>query len=69
MTVSYAPMFCFGDYETQGNAERYATEAEAERSARERFAVWTMPTDWFIKETMDEVTYCYTDTGRTSLKA
>jgi hypothetical protein len=58
-------MFRFGDYETSGNAERYATEAEAERSARARFNVWTMPTGWFVQETSDPVTYAYDDkTGR-----
>tara|TARA_R110000787_G_scaffold226661_1_gene334473 strand:+ start:141 stop:494 length:354 start_codon:yes stop_codon:yes gene_type:complete len=68
--VSYAPMFNFGDYETQGNGERYATEAEAEKSARARFNVWTMPTGYFVKETNDPVNYRFSTTfGRVMIES
>tara|TARA_R110000751_G_scaffold153886_2_gene258966 strand:- start:158 stop:376 length:219 start_codon:yes stop_codon:yes gene_type:complete len=57
MAKSFAPMFNFGDYETQGNAERYATREEAERSAQDRFMVWMTPSGWFVQETDDPVNY------------
>lgn len=57
MTKSYRPMFRFGSDETQGNAQRFATYDEAENSARNRFLKWTMPTDYFVEESDDEVNY------------
>ena len=53
-TVSYAPMFNFGDTETHGNAQRFATEQEAYDSAQDRYRVWTMPTGFFVAETNDQ---------------
>ncbi len=55
--VSYAPMFNFGDTETKGNAQRFATEQEAYDSAQDRYRVWTMPTGFFVAETNDPVNY------------
>lgn len=56
-TVSYAPMFNFGDTETAGNAQRFATRQEAYDSAQDRFRVWTMPTGFYVAETNDPVNY------------
>ena len=55
--VSYAPMFNFGDTETAGNAQRFATYQEAYDSAQDRFRVWTMPTGFYVAETNDPVNY------------
>jgi len=55
--VSYAPMFNFGDTETAGNAQRFATRQEAYDSAQDRFRVWTMPTGFYVAETNDPVNY------------
>ena len=55
--VSYAPMFNFGDTETKGNAQRFATRQEAYDSAQDRFRVWTMPTGFYVAETNDPVNY------------
>ena len=55
--VSYAPMFNFGDTETKGNAQRFATEQEAYDSAQDRYRVWTMPTGFYVAETNDPVNY------------
>lgn len=57
MTVSYAPMFNFGETETHGNAQRFATRQEAYDSAQDRYRVWTMPTGFFVAETSDQVNY------------
>jgi len=57
MPVSYAPMFNFGNTETQGNSQRFATEQEAYDSAQDRFRAWTMPTGFFVAETNDPVNY------------
>ena len=55
--VSYAPMFKFGDTETAGNAQRFATRQEAYDSAQDRFRVWTMPTGFYVEESDDPVNY------------
>ena len=55
--VSYAPMFNFGDTETKGNAQRFATRQEAYDSAQDRYRVWTMPTGFYVAETNDPVNY------------
>jgi len=55
--MSFRPMFEFGPNETQGNAQRFATEAEALASAQARFMVWTMPTGYHVVESADPVNY------------
>ena len=53
--MSYAPYFEFASgEEPKTNATRFATEAEAFGAAADKFRVWTMPTDFFAKETPDD---------------
>lgn len=61
MPTSYAPMFIFAGDEVKGNAQRFATYDEADKSARARFAVWTMPRGFQVDETQDPITYRYDD--------
>ncbi len=53
---NHRPIFIFPSGERHGNGEVYATKEEAESSAKARFMVWTMPTDWSTDETDDPVT-------------
>jgi len=56
--TSFRPMFSFtGQAEPSGNAQRFATEAEAEQSAAARFQVWTMPIGWTVEATDDPINY------------
>ena len=56
--MSFRPMFSFsGQAEPSGNAQRFATEAEAKQSAAARFQVWTMPIGWSVEESDDPVNY------------
>jgi len=55
--MSYRPMFEFANEPPAGNAQRFATEAEAEASARVRFLVWTMPTGYHVAPSEDPVNY------------
>ena len=57
--TSYAPIFEFSHGETAGNAQRFATLAEAKASAADRFMRWTMPTGWHVVQTEDPVNYRY----------
>jgi hypothetical protein len=67
---SYAPMFEFAGGEIAGNAQRFATSQEAEKSAAARFAVWTMPSGYHVAETPDPVNYRWDDrNGDTSLSS
>jgi hypothetical protein len=53
--MSYAPYFMFATgEEPKTNATRFATEDEAEGAAADKFAVWTMTTGYFVKETPDD---------------
>ena len=54
---SYKPMFKFTSGETIGNAQRFATFEEAQKSAQARFMVWTMPTGYDVEESDDPVNY------------
>lgn len=56
MAKSYRPEFLVGG-EWYGNAQRFATPAEAEQSAQARFLVWTMPSDWRVSPSDDDVNY------------
>ena len=42
-----------------GNALRFATREEAEKSARDLFARWTLPEDWRAVESEDPISYAY----------
>lgn len=55
--ISYKPMFYFGADEIQGNAQAFATYAEAEASAQARFRVWTMTTGFCVHESNEAVNY------------
>jgi len=61
MTLSYRPMFEFTGGEIAGNAQRFATEAEALSSAMARFQVWTMPVGYSVEPSADPVNYKFTD--------
>ena len=60
MTISYAPEFEFPGGEFQINAQRFATDLEARASAAARFARWTMPVGYGVREMNDPVTYRWT---------
>lgn len=60
--MSFRPMFELpGEAEPCGNAQRFATYEEAEKSAASRFAVWTMPTGYTVHESDDPVNYKWDD--------
>ena len=60
MSRSYRPMMEFGPHESCGNAQRFATHAEAESSARARFSRWTQPSGYHVAESDDEPNYRWT---------
>lgn len=55
--MSWRPMFIFKDGNSFGNAQRFATREEALASARDRFFAWTVPIDYSIEESIDDVNY------------
>ena len=55
--TSYRPMFEFATGEVVGNAQRFATRAEAEASALARFMNWTQPTGYRVETSDDPVSY------------
>ena len=59
--MSYRPMFKFHLQNDVGNAQRFATREEAEKSAAARFAVWTAPIGYRIEESDDPVNYQWVD--------
>ena len=60
--MSYKPEFEVQD-KWYDNAQRFATHDEAEVSARARFSVWTMPSDWRVTESDDPVSYRHDENG------
>ena len=54
--MSYKPEFLVSG-EWSGNAQRFATYEEALESAKARFAVWTMPSDFRSVWSSDDVNY------------
>ena len=64
--MSWKPEFCI-DGKWYDNAVRFATEQEAKDNARDKFMVWTMPTDWRAVESTDAPNYRYTANGLESL--
>lgn len=57
MPTSYRPLFEFSSGEIAGNAQRFATEEEAQSSAYSRYLAWTMPTGFRTEATDDPVNY------------
>ena len=55
--MSFKPMFEFNRGEVKGNAQAFATYEEAEQSALDRFAFWTMPSGCFVQESDEPVNY------------
>lgn len=55
--MSFRPMFEFSSGEVAGNAQRFATFDEANRSAMDHFSRWMMPTGFFVEESADPVNY------------
>jgi hypothetical protein len=56
--MSYRPMFIFQNgRERAGNAQRFATHDEAEKSAYSRLGRWTLPEGFEIEESDDPVNY------------
>jgi hypothetical protein len=60
MTRSYRPEFLVSG-SWGANGQRFATKEEAENSARSRFMRWTMPSDWRVTESDDDVNYRFDD--------
>ena len=59
---NFKPAFILsGEDKPCTNAQVFATKEEATDSARARFMVWTMPTDWTVVETEDPVNYKIVD--------
>jgi hypothetical protein len=54
--TSYKPMFLVSG-QWCGNAQRFATREEAEASAKARFHVWTMPSDYRAEPSDEPVNY------------
>ena len=62
MTTSWKPEFQTDDSgKWYSNAQRFATKAEAERSAYSRMMVWMAVRDYRATETNDPVTYRIVD--------
>lgn len=57
---SFKPMFKVSG-EWYGNAQAFATEGEAECSARARFSVWTTPSDYRVDASEEPVNYARID--------
>lgn len=54
--MSWKPFFCVqGSWAT--NAQAFTTKEEALASAKRRFMVWTMPTDFDARESDEPVNY------------
>ena len=58
--MSYRPMVSTGG-EFAGNALRFATAEEAERSAHDLAMRWTLVVDYRVDESDDPVNYCIVD--------
>lgn len=56
--MSYKPAFILpGESKPCTNGQAFATHDEAYKSARSRFMVWTMPTDFTVVESEEPVNY------------
>jgi hypothetical protein len=63
--VSFRPMFEFAGGEVQGNALRFATNAEAYGNAQDKFMAWTMPENFHVEKSLDPVNYTWSQDGGT----
>lgn len=62
--MSFAPQVRTDDTATfTGNAMRFATQAEAERSASDLAARWFLVREWRVVESKDPVNYTYGPAG------
>jgi len=52
------------DPKSYGNALRFATKDEAERSAKDLMQRWLAVTEWSVEESDDPVNYTYTLEGK-----
>jgi hypothetical protein len=59
--MNYKPVFIFAGGERCTNAQVFATQTEAYKSAQARFMVWTMPVGIDTETTTDKVTYKFTN--------
>jgi hypothetical protein len=59
--MSFKPGFTFSSEPPCFNGQRFATYAEAEKSAESRFQRWTTPTGWFVEESDEPVNYRWDD--------
>ena len=59
--MSFRPMFHFDGGEVTGNSLHFATRAEAEANAYDKFQLWITPHDWSVVETDDPVSHAYVD--------
>jgi hypothetical protein len=57
--VTFRPMFEFAGGEVQGNALRFATNAEAYGNAQDKFMEWTMPENFHVEKSLDPVNYTW----------
>ena len=55
--MNYRPIWTISDTEVGRNAQVFRTEQEALESAKARFNVWTVPTDFGVEATDEPVTY------------
>ena len=56
MTMNYRPIWTISEIEVGRNAQVFRTEQEALESAKARFNVWTVPTDFGVEPTDAPVT-------------
>ena len=61
MPNSYRPMMEFATEAPVGNAMRYPTYDEADKSASDLFNRWTVPTGYHVDESDDPPNYQYID--------
>lgn len=59
--MSFKPQFQTGGSDWAGNAQAFATEAEALASAKARYNVWTMATAYRAVESDEPVNYRWDD--------
>ena len=55
--MNYRPIWTISDTEVGRNSQVFRTEKEALESAKARFNVWTIPTDFGVEPTDERVTY------------
>ena len=55
--MNYRPIWTISDTEVGRNSQVFRTKKEALESAKARFNVWTIPTDFGVEPTDERVTY------------